>query len=198
MDAIEAMETCRAIRHLRPDPVSEELLKRVLYAATRAPSPGNSQGWDFVVVRDAETRRRIGDAVGAAMLPVLESMPDGDDPSRNRTLRGLRHLVAHLGEAPVLIFVCGIPNYPAGKPQEEYLWSTLYPAAQNLVVAARSVGLGSTFSQLHRPAEAAVREILGLPDEARIAVTIPLGWPDRPFGPVKREPVEKSVHWDHW
>lgn len=198
MDAIEAMETCRAIRHLKPDPVPQELLDKVLYAATRAPSPGNSQGWDFVVVRDPDTRERIGAAVSAAMSPVLESMPDGDDPSRNRTLRGLRHLVSHLGEAPVLIFVCGVPNYPVGQPQEEYVWSTVYPAAQNLVVAARSLGLGSTFSQLHRPAEAKLREILDIPDEARIAVTIPLGWPDRPFGPVKREPVEKFVHWNRW
>jgi nitroreductase len=195
---IEAMRTCRAIRHLRPDPVPEELLLEVLQAATCANSPGNSQGWDFVVVRDADTRRRIGEAVGDAMLPVLESMPDGDDASRNRTLRGLRHLVGNLGEAPVLIFVCGIPIYPAGNPQEEAVWSTLYPAAQNLVVAARSLGLGTTFSQLHRPAEPAVRKILELPDEAKIAVTIPLGWPDRKFGPVKREPLEKSLHWDRW
>jgi nitroreductase len=198
MDVLEAMETCRAIRHLRPDPVPDELLRKVLHAATRAPSPGNSQGWDFVVVRDPHARRRIGDAVRGAMGPVLASMPDGDDASRNRTLRGLRHLVDHLGDAPVLIFVCGIPSYPVANPQEEYLWSTLYPAAQNLVLAARALGLGTTFSQLHRPAEAAVRDILGLPDEARIAVTIPLGWPDRPFGPVKREPLEKVIHWDHW
>jgi nitroreductase len=198
MDAIEAMGTCRAIRHLRPDPIPDELLHKVLQAAICAPSPGNSQGWDFVVVRDASTRRRIGDAVRAAMGPVLASMPEGDDPSRNRTLRGLRYLVDHLGDAPVLIFVCGIPIYPAANPQEEYVWSTLYPAAQNLVVAARSLGLGTVFSHLHRPAEAAVREILDLPAEARIAVTVPLGWPDRPFGPVKREPLEKSLHWDRW
>lgn len=198
MDTLEAMETCRAMRHLRPDPVPDDLLERVLHAATRAPSPGNSQGWDFVVVRNAETRRRIAEAIGGAMSPVLESMPEGEDPSRNRTLRGLRHLVSHLADAPVLILVCGIPVYPVGQPSEEYVWSTLYPAAQNLIVAARSLGLGTTFSQLHRPAESAVREILGIPDEARIAVTIPLGWPDRSFGPVKREPWEKSVHWDHW
>ena len=198
MDVIEVMETCRAIRHLRKDPVPDELLSKVLYAATRAPSPGNSQGWDFVVVRDPQTRQRIGAAIGNAMSPMLKAMPAGDDPSRNRTLAGLRYLVDHFGEAPVLIFVCGIPNYPANAPQEEYLWSTLYPAAQNLVLAARSLGLGTTFSQLHRPAEAAVRTILELPDEARIAVTIPLGWPDRPFGPVTRRPWEKSVHWDRW
>jgi nitroreductase len=198
MDVLEAMGTCRAIRHLRPDPVPDELLHKVLRAATCAPSPGNSQGWDFVVVRDAHMRREIGNAVRNAMGPVLASMPEGDDPVRNRTLRGLRHMVEHLGDAPVIVFVCGVPNYPVANPQEEYLWSTLYPAAQNLIVAARSLGLGTVFSQIHRPAEAAIRKILGLPDEARIAVTIPLGWPDRPFGPVKRAPVEKFVHWDRW
>lgn len=198
MDAIEAMATCRAIRRIKPEPVPDELVQKVLFAATRAPSPGNSQGWDFVVVRDADTRRRIGEAVERAMAPIVAQMPESEDPSRRAMVSGLKHLVSHFGEVPVLIFACGVPCYPANDPQEDYVWSTVYPAAQNLVVAARSLGLGTIFSQLHRPAEKEIREILGIPDEARIAVTIPLGWPARSFGPVRRRPVETFVHWDRW
>ena len=88
--------------------------------------------------------------------------------------------------------------YPPGSPSAEWIPSTLYPAAQNLIVAARAVGLGSVFTTFHKLAEAKVREILGLPPEVQIAVTIPLGFPARDFRPVKRKPVDEVVHWDRW
>ena len=197
MDAIEAMETCRAMRYLRPDPVSEALLRRVLHAATRASSPGNSQAWEFVVLRDPERKRRIGAAIGGALLPRLEA-DAAADPVRRRMLDGLVQLLEHFAEVPALVFICGRNVYPPERPDEQFLWSALYPAAQNLIVAARSLGLGSVFTTLHRVAEPEVRAALDIPDDVQIGVTIPLGYPARKFGPLRRRPLDEVVHWDAW
>jgi nitroreductase len=186
------------MRYLRPDPIPDALLREVLTAATCASSPGNCQGWDFVVVRDTGQRSRLADAVRTALKPLLPPVPNDGDPSRRRMLAGAHHLLDHLHEAPVLVLVCGAAVYPPGSPSAEWIPSTLYPAAQNLIVAARAVGLGSVFTTFHKLAEAKVREILGLPPEVQIAVTIPLGFPARDFRPVKRKPVDEVVHWDRW
>lgn len=198
VDALTALHTCIAMRYLRPDPVPDALMQRVLSAAACASSPGNCQGWQFVVVREPERRRRIAEAVVPALKPLLPPAPEGGDPSRRRMLAGAHHLLDHLHEAPALVFVCGAPVYPPGNPSAEWIPSTLYPAAQNLIVAARALGLGSVFTTFHRVAEAAVRGILGLPEEVQIAVTIPMGFPARPFRPVKRKPIEEVVRYEHW
>lgn len=198
VDALTALHTCIAMRYLRPDPVPDALLRRVLAGATCASSPGNCQGWQFVVVREAERRRRIAEAVVAALKPLLPPVPSDGDPSRRRMLAGAHHLLDHLHEAPVLVFVCGAPVYPPGSPSADWIPSTLYPAAQNLIVAARALGLGTVFTTFHRMAEPRVRAILGVPPEVQIAVTIPLGFPARPFRPVKRKPLEQVVHFETW
>jgi nitroreductase len=113
-------------------------------------------------------------------------------------LAGANHLLDHLHEVPVMIFVCGAAVYPAAKPSADWIPSTLFPAAQNLIVAARALGLGSVFTTYHKVAEPRVRELLGIPDDVQIAVTIPMGYPGRPFRLVKRRPVEEVVRWDRW
>lgn len=197
MDVFEAMGTCRAMRHLKPDPVPVELVEQVLWAATRAPSPGNSQGWDFIVVRDAAKKARIAEAVASVMADRVAAMPRPDRSTR-LMLDGTGNLIATLHRAPVLIFVAGGVIYPPGAPRETFTWSALYPAAQNLIVAARALGLGTVFTTMHLTAEPTVREVLSIPDHIRIAAMIPLGWPDRPFGPVNRRPVSDFVHTDGW
>ena len=197
-DALTAIHSCIAMRYLRPDPVPDELLRRVLAGATCASSPGNSQGWQFLVVREAERRRQISEAVVAALKPLLPPIPADGDPSRRRMLAGAHHLLDHLHEAPVLVFVCGVPVYPPGSPSAEWIPSALYPAAQNLIVAARALGLGTVFTTFHRMNESRVREILGIPSEVQIAVTIPLGFPARPFRAVKRKPLDMVVRYEKW
>ena len=197
MDVFEAMGTCRAMRMLRPDPVPQELIERVLWAATRAPSPGNSQGWDFVVVDAAEPKARIGEAIRGAMAERVAAMPRPDRTMR-LMLDGTAKLVDTLHRAPLIVFVTGPVIYPAAAPMEHYVWSALYPAAQNIVLAARALGLGSVFTTLHRNAEPTVRDVLGIPDSIRIAATIPIGWPEGKFGPVNRRPVDDFVHRNRW
>ncbi|MFN2376868.1 MAG: nitroreductase family protein [Candidatus Binatia bacterium] len=198
MEVLEAIRTCRAMRHFRPDPVSPDLLRRLLEAATCAPSPGNSQGWDFVVVTEEGRRRELAAILRDGVRPLLPPVPKSGDASRRRLLASAHHLLDHALEVPSWILVCGRPVYPASAPSADWIGAAVYPAAQNLLLAARGLGLGATFTTWHMPSEPAVRTLLGLPDDARIAVTIPVGWPDRPFGPVRRRPLAEVVHWERW
>jgi len=162
-----------------------------------APSPGNSQGWDFVVVDDAAARARIGGAVREAMAERVAAMPRPDRTTR-LMLDGTARLVDAFGQAPVLLFVAGGVIYPPQAPREIFTWSALFPAAQNVILAARALGLGATFTTLHHVADATIREVLAIPEHIRIAATIPIGWPDANFGPVNRRPVADFVHHNRW
>jgi nitroreductase len=197
MDAIEAMETCRAIRFLKPDPVPEKLIERVIYAATRASSPGNSQGWDFVVVRERGAKERIGPALRERMLAMVAREPSANAVTA-RMLAGAQHLLQHFEDVPVWVLVCGRKVYPPGAATEQMVHAALYPAAQNLIVAARSLGLGTTFTTFQLAAQQEMRAALGIPDDVVIGVCVALGWPDRPFGPLARKPVDQVIHWERW
>ena len=198
MEVLDAIRTCRAMRYLRPDPVPEEMLREILEAATCAPSPGNSQGWDFIVVKDPPMRPELAGILRDGIRPLLPPAAAGPDPSKRRLLESAHHLIDHALEVPVWVMVCGRPVYPAAAPSADWIASAVYPAAQNVLLAARALGLGATFTTWHLPSEAAVRELLGIPPEARIAVTIPIGWPARDFGPVRRRPLDEVVHWGRW
>lgn len=198
MEVLEAMGTARAIRRFTSEPVSDALLERLIWAATRAPSPGNSQGWEFIVVTDNVVKAQLGELIGARMRNVRASMPPAAHASERLMLEGAVHLATHLHEAPAIVFVCGAPVYPPQAPQLSFVWSALYPAAQNLVLAARALGLGTTFTTFHMTAEAEVRSVLGVPDEVQLAAMIPIGWPAVPFGPVRRRPVAEVLHRNHW
>lgn len=197
MDVFEAMGTCRAMRQLKPDPVAPELVDRLIWAATRAPSPGNSQGWDFVVVDDFAPKAAIAAAIRAAMTDRVAAMPRPDRTTR-LMLDGTAHLLDTLAQAPVIIFVTGRVIYPAYSPNVQFTWSALYPAAQNILLASRALGLGSVFTTLHMTADPTVREVLALPDDVRIAAMIPIGWPAARFGEVNRRPIEDFVHRNRW
>jgi nitroreductase len=101
-------------------------------------------------------------------------------------------------QLPAIIFVCGPVAYPPTAPMEQFVWSALYPAAQNLIVAARSLGLGTTFTTFHMFMESEHRELLGIPKEIRFGVMIPIGWPQNEFAKVKRKPISSVIHWDKW
>ncbi|MEM9036523.1 MAG: nitroreductase family protein [Actinomycetota bacterium] len=197
MDVFEAMSTCRAMRYLKPDPVDDDLVEQIITAATWAPSPGNSQGRDFVVVRDAGKKAAIGGAIEAVMAPAVAAM-DRPDRTHRLMLDGTGHLVETIATCPVLIFVCGKPVYPYAAPRESFVWSSIYPAAQNLIVAARSLGLGTVFTTFQGVAEPVIRETLSIPEDVHIGCMIPVGWPDRRFGPLNRVGYDQVVHVDGW
>jgi nitroreductase len=200
VDVFEAMGTAVSMRWLRPDPVPGELVERLLWAATRASNPGNVQPWEFVVVQDEITRRHVAGLVTARLGAIrqIASQPPADDPTQRRILDGVRNLVDHMADAPVLIFVCGNNVYPPGQPQPYLMYSAVFGAAQNLMVAARALGLGAAYTTFQLGSEAEIKAYLGIPEETQICVTIPVGWPARPFGNLTRKPLESIVHYDHW
>lgn len=198
MDVIEAMETCIAMRYLKPDPVPREVLKRLVYAATRASNPGNSQGWEFVVIDDPSIKEPLGEAVRKGMAPAFAAKPQGLDGVQERMYAGARHLAENFAKVPAWILGCARKIYPPQAPRDVFMYSTIYPAAQNLVVAARSLNLGTAFTTFQQVAEPVLREKLRIPDDVFLCVLIAVGYPERPFTKVKRKPVDDVLHWNGW
>ncbi len=198
MDLFEAIHTQRAIRSFKPDPVPDDLLHKVLDAAIRAPNGGNSQQWAFLVLRDAEVKRRVGaiyrEVFNATGMPA---MADDPDPSRARVYRTATELAQRMGEAPVLILACVRKSSYAPNTLEG---SSIYPAVQNLMLAARGLGLGTVLTTIHRIREDDIKALLGIPDDVNTAALIPLGYPAEGtrFGPTKRRPVEEVAFVDRW
>ena len=197
MEVFEAMSSCRAMRYLKPDPIEPNLIEEIVTAATWAPSPGNSQGRDFLIVTDEASRRKIGDAIEEAMASRVAEM-ERPDRTHRLMLDGTEHLVSTLKTCPVLIFICGKKIYPHQAPRESFIWSAIYPAAQNLILAARALGLGTVFTTFQGSAEPTIRETLSIPDDVFIGCMIPMGWPAKKFGPLKREPFENVAHRNSW
>lgn len=189
--------SARAMRHLHSEPVPDSYVDAVVWAATRASSADNTQPWQFVAVTDEEQRHAIAAAI-APFRQVVDTLPAPVGETAVRTRRGSEHLIESLKDVPLMLFVCGSNDYPAADPQERYLWSAVFSAAQNVVVAARALGLGAVFSMLHVAAPGEVRRILGVPPEFRIAAMLTIGWPERAFGPVSRKPIEEVLRRDHW
>jgi nitroreductase len=197
MDIFEAINTQRAMRRLKPDPVPDELIWKVLDAAVRAPSGGNRQPWSFVVIRDAETKAKIAEhyldswnkSYGLIKQAAMAS------PETAKTYASAEHLANHLAEAPVLIIAA--VNVSAVAPVSPP-GASIYPAVQNLMLAARALGLGAALTTLHRAHEPEVKQILGIPDGVDTMALIPLGWPRGKFGSGQRIPAERVVFWEKW
>jgi nitroreductase len=196
-DTLRTIGTARAMRRLRPGPVPDELIRTLVWAGTRAASPNNSQLWRFVVVRDPARRAAIGAAL-ERFVRWIDSLGEPAGAGDAHIRAEARHLVVNVAQAPVLLFVCAEHSYPERGPDPRYLWSAVNTASQNILVAARSLGLGATLTMMQVGNEQAVRDVLGLPDDVHIGTMIPVGWPDRPFGPARRRPLDDVVHHDRW
>jgi nitroreductase len=198
MDAFEVIGTLRAMRRLKPDPVSDGDLWKILDAAIKAPSGGNRQPWNFIVVRDSETKCRLGefylDSWDKAYVAGAGRTTRAD-PRSTRVYRSAEHLAHHLAEAPVLIVVTMRKDGPG---LGALAGGSIYPAIQNLMLAARALGLGTTLTTLHKLHETEVKDLLGIPEGVETMALIPLGWPEGRFGPPVRLPVEKVVYWEKW
>ena len=209
MDVYEAITDLRAMRRLKPDPVPEELIRKVLGAAIRAASGGNQQRWAFLVVRDLEKKRRIAAWYQDGLARLLASrygQPRAGEPpltpeqtaAIQRTRSSAQHLADHMAEAPVLIFAClvGDPNAPGA--QNLRGGSSIYPAVQNLMLAACAEGLGTTLTTIHAYHDDEVKELLGIPPHVITAAMIPMGWPLGRFGPGPRKPLRDVTYLEKW
>ena len=180
--------------------------------ATRAPSARNAQPWFFVAVREPERRRAIAAVYERAWWQAQEwtAALDGDADIKDRPgygpmMKAVDALAANLDQAPVLVLACldttqlGPMADGEGRilaPQPAY--ASIFPAVQNLMLAARGLGLGSTLTTVYSLAEADVRAAIGAPDHIHIAALVPLGYTERPCRVTKRKPVSEVLFIDRW
>ena len=184
-DLFEAINTQRGIRYFKPDPVPNELITRLLQAAIKAPSGGVRQGWSFIVVRDQETRRKIGDMYRAG--PDFVIRPDMT-PQQLKVYGAAQHLEDHMEDVPFLILAC-----IQGDPGSTTWGASIYPAVQNILLAARALGLGSVLTTRHRRFEDEIKQLLGIPADVVTAALLPIGFPAEGsrYGPTRRRPLEE-------
>jgi nitroreductase len=202
LDVMEALHSTPARRYLKPDPIPEPVIRALLDAAIRGPSGGNQQGWAWVVVTDAESKRQIAEwyrdgwqrAYGSRREEILAS-PGGGDLGRTNYLSA-EHLAEHLEEAPVWIIPV-LRN--AAQSQSPRTGSSIYGAVQQLMLAARAHGIGSVITTLYAGHEDDVKKLLGIPEDALTMALIPLGYPARGrWAQPKRRPVSEVTHWERW
>jgi nitroreductase len=199
-ELFEIIRTTRAMRRLKPDTVPPALIRQILEAGIAAPSGGNMQAWRFLVIRDPAIKASVAqwyrrgwhEIVGPryrAGAPPLGSSRDRFD----RMLAAAEHLADHLQDAPVWIVAC-----LTGGTHSRTSGSSIYPAVQNMLLAARALGLGATLTTLYLLFEKEAEAALGLPDGVHSYAILPIGYPEGKFGPVARTPLEDVVFVDRW
>jgi nitroreductase len=199
-DLFEIIRTTRSMRRLKPDPVPDTLLRRILEAGVCAPSGGNMQRWRFLVVKDAAVKATVGalykrawDEQVGPRYRAGEPTPGATREQFLRMLGAAEYLAAHIHEAPVWIVPClegGTPTRTSG--------SSIYPAVQNMLLAARALDLGATLTTLYLAHEKEAETALGLPPGVHSYALLPIGYPMGRFGPVRRVALSDVVFEDRW
>ena len=200
----EAIYTQRAVRRFKPDPVPDEAIHAILEAATMAPSARNLQPWRFLVIRDRDTKRRIGewyqDGLDAVYQTDESRLKLGLPPPPKRMDETTYRMGDHMEDMPVLIFAC--IDHGNARPGKGSILrgSNIYPAVQNLLLAARGLGLGTVITTIYRRHEEAIKEFLGIPENVETVALIPVGYPaeGQQFGGSKRKPVEEISSYERW
>lgn len=201
IDLFEAIYTQRQTTHYKNDPVSMELIHKVIEAATKAPSGANYQMWDFIVITDPDLITRISQVTREALIAAGL---DGPQPGEAPVYKNARYLRRHMSEVPAMILICadhsrGYQPYTPGEPIVRGKYdSSIWLAAQNLFLAARAYGLGTRITLGHLFAEQQVREMLGIPDHVEPACLTPIGYPRSGFGPTNRRPAAEVTHYNGW
>lgn len=190
----EAMYSLRAIRRVKPDPLPDEDLRDILDAARQAPNGGNVQPWHFLLIKDENVRWQLGELYREAWWAKRADQgihgPADIDPSNKTTLAAMK-LSDEFGAAPAIILVCATAQGPGAM-------GSVIPSVQNMLLAARALGIGGTITTLHAVVDDRVKELLGIPEDAQIVYAIPLGYPQGNFGPVTRKPLADIVSVDRW
>ena len=192
MGLFEAIYTTRAIRKFRSDPIPSALLRRVLDAATQGPSGRNNQPWRFIVVRDPEQKRKVARIYEDGFFENR-----GRAAAENADKDPSAYLALHMDEAPVIVVVCTTVIRRSGLGAVTPFASS-YPSVQNLLLAARALGLGGTITTNHMLRYEELMAALGVPEDRQIIALVPLGFPAESHGPKTRMSVEEIAFADTW
>ncbi len=201
-DLYEAIYTTRSMRRLKPDPVAPEIIVKVIEAASMGPSGSNRQPWFFIVVREQAAKDFIAERYRQTWEIYFKPearriVAEEPDSPRAKTLRSARYLAEHLAECPVLIFCC-VKKYNdparAGQPMQ----NALFPAIQNLCLAARGYGLGTSITQMHMRHARELDAMLRVPPDYVNLAMIPMGYPKGKWGRPERKPALSITFWERW
>jgi nitroreductase len=201
------MMTQRAVRRLLPDPVDDVLVLKCIELALRAPTGNDGQNWEFIVVQDARVKEKLAQRYRQAwkvQRDVVLRHVAAQDESMAKIVRSIQWQIDHFTEIPVLVVAClrlgardgRLPVVRMPHVAESAYWGSIYPSVQNLLLAARAMGLGASLITLPLWSQTSARAILGLPRSLTPCCIVPLGWPRGRYGPTTRKPVEQVVHRD--
>ena len=198
-DLFYVIHNCRAMRRLKPDPVPDRILTKLLDAANQGPTGSNKQNARWIVVRDPAQKKKLSALNRKAVDTYIGNLRDVV-PDMRGIVKAVMWQREHLADIPVLL----IPCLEFDRPPED-TWragsssgGSIWPAVQNLLLGARALGLGATITTLGLADRPAAKRVLRLPDLVEPFAIIPVGYPMGKFGPVTRRPLEAIVRYDHW
>jgi nitroreductase len=197
----DAIFTLRAMRRLTSDPIPHDDLRYIVEAATMACSSGNSQPWKFLIITDAKQKQRIAAiyrAIGDKAIREGALASGLLDEEMAQVYRHALILVEGLQNAPALILCCVEGRAQEGTIHQSTFYGSIYPAIQNLMLAARAKGIGSTMTTLHAAREEEIKAILSIPEDVTAVALIPLGYPQGQWGRPKRKPQREVTFWNAW
>lgn len=205
MGVLETIYNCRAMRKLESDEVPEELLVKLVDAANQAPSGSNMQRARWIVVRDPDQKAALAElnkkAVEAYIGPQsgrATALPHQSADKRQRMLNAVLWQAEHMQEVPALVIACMLFDEEPSALDRARAGGSIWPGVQNLLLAARALGLGAAPTTLGLVDRDAAKKVLALPPEMEAFCLVPVGWPKGNFGPVTRLPVEETMCWDRW
>jgi nitroreductase len=200
-DLFEIIGTTRSMRRLKLDPVPDELIRQILEAGTAAANGGNTQTWRFLVVKDREIKKAVQVWYKKAFDEVIgpryatSAPPPGVTAEKHSRQHGaVAYLTEHFHEAPVWIVACLKDGLNPGRGAG----ASIYPAVQNMLLAIRALGLGSTLTTRHLLHAQQADAALGLPEGVHSYAILPIGYPMGKFGPVGRGKLSDFVYLDKW
>jgi nitroreductase len=200
----EAMTTQRAVRRVLPDPVDDEIVLRCIELALKAPTGSNGQNWEFVVVKDPGVKAALAARYRQAwrLYGAMGRRATRGDETMAKILRAVEWQVDNFEDIPVLVVAClrgsRVPLVPTPPIAVSSYYGSIFPSVQNLLLAARAMGLGASLITLPLWSTTSARRTLGLPVSVQPACIVPLGWPRGRYGPTTRRPVGDVVHLDRF
>lgn len=191
---LEGLASTRAIRRYTDDPIDDDDLAAILWHAGRAPSGSNRQPFRFLVLRDGSRAEAARALLGASFRAGWAAKRRADSYRPSRFADSMQQYVDRFEATPVIVLVC-LDRY---RPPSPYEGASVYPACQNLLLAARALGYGGALTMWHLGVEDDLRALLDIPDEVALSACITLGVPAGSHGPVQRRPIEDLVFDDRW